>query len=423
MNNKVLESVFVCCLVLISACVFCACGKGTDSGAETNFETKSPEASLVEKDDSHITSDPDPRASLPKGVNPKSYYKFVEFDIPKEDFRQAAVNHMKKMASVQWKAAATMDLREKFPSWGISVYYVKGVTYYGLPYTNLHSTFQEFIDEIAPDGVFGSDESSWERIIGAQCCTSVLNALQQFTNTVEGETHVFIPDFDTCQVKKLGNYKSVSKTTSETIKENDEQTMYESYALLQTGDVFVKRVNGANHIGIVAKNATVVRDSSGKIDPSKSFIVTMEQASSFDSSRKDIKTTWRVEAKRAFIALRNDGYIPVTLSVYETNKTEIPYIAYDKAVSKKGLESGQLSGNIKTNYPLRYITLEIVDSQGVSVSRTRTGDMTNVKTFSLQPYGKLLFEGVSAGDYKLKITAGIAVGSAELLNVDFTYKG
>lgn len=409
----VIFSVFVLCVTLVS------CGtKNEQGGKETT------DSNIVETNDEVESKEEENKLKLPEGINPEDYYKFVEFKLAEGEPRQVVVDYMRKQANVEWVAANDISLKDDLGTWNVNLKYERGKTYHGLIYSNLNSSYHKFVSELeANGGKFSSDATSWENIIGVGCCSAILNAIQQITNDVYGETANFIPNGkDTCRAIKLGEYKVKDgcAQTDEIVAENDQQTMYKAYALLDVGDIIVKRVNGAPHIRVISEKATVV-NANGKINPGRSYVKCMEQTNAFDNARTDGKlTTWREDKIYTFSDLLLASYLPVTLGIYDNPETELPYLALKEEITSSVLSKKSLAGTVSSNYPLKHVYLNVYNTSEKLVKQVVIGGMDDTFKVSLRNKSAELFDNLAAGDYVLVVDAGIALGSAELCRVDFT---
>lgn len=417
---KILFTLFAI-LVLCSALVSCGNEK-MPAGNETSKETVADNGGETAPSDE--TKEETAALTLPEGITPENFYKFVEFKLAEGEPRQVVVDYMRKQANVQWVAANDISLKDDLGSWNVDLTYERGKTYHGMIYSNLNSSYHKFVSELDANGSkFRSDATSWENIIGVGCCSAILNAIQQVTNDVYGETANFVPDGSkTCRAIKLGDYtvKEGCVQTDEIVAENDQQTMYKAYALLDVGDIIVKRVNGAPHIRVVTEKATVV-DANGKVNPGRSYVKCIEQTNAFDKTRTDGKlTTWREDKMYTFTDLWESKYLPVTLAIYDTPETELPYLALDEEVTSAILAKKSLNGVVSSNYPLKHVYLNVYNRNGIIVNQVVVGGMDDTFKVSLRSKAAGLFDGLAAGDYTFVIDAGIALGSAELCKVDFT---
>ena len=64
---------------------------------------------------------------------------------------------------------------------------------------------------------------------------------------------------------------------------------------------------------------------------------------------------------------------------------------------------------------------ELLDKNGNSVKHVVIHDMATVRSLPLRNHITPLFNNLETGEYTFVLTAGIAIGNAELARVDFTY--
>lgn len=412
-------------ILLVLFAIFVFCGAMASCGTEkppVGNETEN--SGVTETTEIKETEEDFKGPALPEGIKAEDFFKFVEFKLAEGEPRQIVVDYMRTQANVQWVAANNISLKDDLGSWGVDLIYERGKTYHGMIYSNLNSSYHKFVSELeANNGKFSSDATSWENIIGVGCCSAILNAVQQITNDVYGETANFIPNGkDTCRAIKLGDYKvkDGSAQTNEIVGENDDQTMYKAYALLDVGDIIVKRVNGAPHIRVITEKATVM-NANGKVNPGRSYVKCIEQTNAFETGRADGKlTTWREDKMYTFAELYTSYYLPVTLAIYETPETELPYLALDDEITPSVLAKKTLSGTVSSNYPLKHVYLNIYNADGILVKQQVVGGMDDTFKVSLRTKATGLFDGLAAGNYTFVVDAGIALGSDELCKVEFT---
>lgn len=417
---KILFTLFAI-LVLCSALVSCG-NEEMPAGNETLKETTADNGGETTSSDE--TKEKTAALTLPEGIKPENFYKFVEFELAEGEPRQVVVDYMRKQANVQWVAANDISLKDDLGSWDVDLTYKRGKTYHGMIYSNMNSSLPKFESELeANNGKFRSDATSWEDIIGVGCCSAILNAIQQVTNDVYGETKNFIPNGGKiCRAIKLGDYtvKEGCVQTDEIVKDNEQQTMFKAYALLDVGDVIVKRVNGAPHIRLVTEKATVV-NANGKVNPGRSYVKCIEQTNAFDKTRTDGKlTTWREDKMYTFTDLWESNYLPVTLAIYDTPETEIPYLALDEEITPAILAKRSLAGSVSSNYPLKHVYINVYNANGILVKQQVNGGFDDTFRMGLRNKAADLLTDLEAGKYTLVVDAGIALGSAELCRVDFT---
>jgi len=418
--KKILALIFTIflCLALV------ACGSNEKTGDNSNETTDG-------ENPGNETTAPVLESALPEGINPDDFYKFVQFDLP-ENFREAAVEQMRKQAAVVWTPEYTFTYGNKFDNWGFEKTYEAGKTYTGLPYGSMNSSieeFQKYLDEHR--GRFATkSENGYYDVMGTQCNTAINLSFQQFFPDACVASEGYMPSYsDKFIGVKVGDYEAPEgvKKGLDIIEANGEQKMYESYALADMGDVIMGKNDETQvtHVRMVAEKAVVVRGANGQINGNRSYLVCVEQTDSWDQTRKDINTTWWMDHKYTFNSLLQGGWIAVSLECYETNVSVIPYLALDEEITADMLAKGNLGGIVSSDYPINYMHLTIYNKAGKIVNRIVVNNPYDGRKEGLRKHSINLFnDSLKAGtEYTFVLDAGIARGNAELCRVDFTYTG
>ncbi|MGI6079146.1 MAG: hypothetical protein ACOYCB_13500, partial [Fastidiosipilaceae bacterium] len=305
----------------------------------------------------------------------------------------------------------------------INLTYQAGQTYFGLPYSNMFTNVAEFSKQL-DNGKFTSNSEKWTETFGNQCVSSILNALQQFFPK-DGYSASFLPSNEAdFFAKPLGTFTyEKGMTTREICAANRPEVLYEAYSLLKPGDVILSW-NDAAHTRMVSAEPELKYRANGELNYRQSYITTLEQTNQFDSKRTDgVKTTWWVDHNYTFETLYNSTYIPVTLEIYETNISEIPYITLDQPAISENSTTGFLQGVVESNYPLKYVYLYVYSASGELIKQHAVNSMNNKFTVNLRNQTFSLGSNtLGDGEYTLVVTAGIARGEAELHRANFIKK-
>lgn len=421
--------VFALCLGLVS------CNNTEQpTGDETKVEQTNSESA---EDEAQSEGDLKPISALPEGIKPEDYAKFVQFELP-ENFRQAAVDHMRKMATLEWTPAVDYSFGLNRENWKYTFELKAGTTYTGLPYSSGNRAYDEFIRNINENGgkfldttpieemqQTGNNMKTW----GVECNSSTNAAIQQFSPVAKNVARQYMPSFtDEFIGIVLGNIKVTPglRKTQLIVSENDADTIYDGYAQLKLGDIIMQKNedSGLCHVRMISVEPEIVRNAAGRINPSRSYVKCIEQTDAFDKTRTDgVLTTWRVDKMYTFTELYTKNYLPITLEVYQTNISVIPYLALDEVPTASILAKGVLSGTVSSDYPIQYCYLEIFDKNGELVSRVAQHERNGVDKINLRKYSVELLGDLPAGEYTFVVEAGLNCGHAELCRVDFTYNG
>ena len=118
-------------------------------------------------------------------------------------------------------------------------------------------------------------------------------------------------------ILQLGDFEidPEDKTTIAMVERTEPQVMFEAYALMQEGDAILYCFGPTGHARMICENH-VVRNADGTINPEESYIITIEQTSSFDKMRTDRHTTWYVDHKYTYDMVLKSKYIPITVPLF-----------------------------------------------------------------------------------------------------------
>ena len=138
-----------------------------------------------------------------------------------------------------------------------------------------------------------------------------------------------------------------------------EQQMYECYALMRKGDAYFSISKDGGHTRMAAADPVVVRDEKGLIDPTYSYVLSHEQGA--PAIEDPYFCTWRLDYKYTFGQLYRGYKVPVTIEELLTGEMEPVECTLSDSVDGK---MGMMTGNIKANYFLDSVTLQIKDAKG-----------------------------------------------------------
>ena len=295
--------------------------------------------------------------------------------------------HMEDMAAVKWKSTSDADFKDDslFTS---KLQYTKNATYTGIPYiagANDKASLQQWLDT-TPSGTQYQGAYGWDTMLGNQCSSSITRALQIVTNAHKTVSSYSIAwslprETDTPDYYAVGEYTvPYHASTTEQVcaaqgKNATERTqiIYRSYAASRYGDFLVSTwLSGPDkeplgHIRII-NGVETVQLPNGNINGTSSRLFCTEQHSTMD---KTARTTWLINYGYTFASLYNANnasakYLPIRLSSFETGYFATPKLGIENYNTPENIKNG-LTGNIRSNYNITMVKLNITDASGKSV--------------------------------------------------------
>ena len=296
--------------------------------------------------------------------------------------REIVVDYMRKQTSVIWRAGETFTYSVYHTGKDNDVVIKEGELYLGVPYTYAGGTLDAFL-EYSTNGVDGIpvlnglssgvlNGGMAEARVGNDCSSAVYLAWSQVSTSIT-------PAKDTASMKymnknngflPLGNYvcdDNNDMTTNKMVSESGEKVIYESYALLQKGDVVYHRNSSAGH-ALMVTEINVVYDKFGEIDPYQSSVVVLEQtfgnlktnAYYFDEELNEkVNIICGVDVSYSFSMLYNDRYVPITCKELIEPTKEVK-VKVNDSVKKPSIEN-LFEGTITSNYFMDSIYIDILD--------------------------------------------------------------
>ena len=298
----------------------------------------------------------------------------VEMSETEQKVRNTVAERMRQICGIPWKVRQTLESDD-----GI---YTVGMQYYGFPYSFNGASLarmQYMIDEegYIKDFAYDMHPRILRNYMSNDCSQAVSQALWSVSNSTNffGTNEMYpcnggiergcIP---------LGDWEyegiALAGDSQNYINATDEQTLYEAYAMLRTGDFYVYTIKDVGgHTRMATGNAVVVRDQNGLIDPNFSYVLTSEQGSPTLADRENmIYSTCRVDYKYTFANLKYDGAVPLTCEELQTGQMEPATCEFTGGTDGK---MGMITGTVKTNYYLDYVDMVITDSKGNEVFNHR----------------------------------------------------
>ena len=175
---------------------------------------------------------------------------------------------------------------------------------------------------------------------------------------------------------------------------------------------------------MIVGDPVIKTKGNGEINPTRSYVVCLEQTNSMDDTRKDgVHTTWYVNHEYTFTKLLETGYIPVSCDALISDTfDEYPEleIKANGLQSKKTLATATvLTGEITCNYSIQKATVRIAKADGTVVFENTSKPRCGV--FRLNGVSLTLPDGgLESGDYVYTVTVLTACGETEAYRAEFT---
>ena len=305
-------------------------------------------------------------------------------DMTTDQLRQLCTDFFRMQNTFQW----VLETDIRYDIRGKDTLLTAGTVYGGSPYTdtaksgNLYMTM-EFYDQ--QTGILrnpGMTDQEFMKLVGNHCTygafwgwARVINSMTaQFNWNMGLEGYGFIPlgDFSTAGIEK---WVENEIDTSDITKAAGKEAILEGYAKVQQADVLYvwHGGNGNSHIRMAAQDAVVVRNADGSINPSESYILYLDQTSTWKNMIQDgiaVPVQGGVDAKVTFAKLYSGGYLPFTFGEF-IGTDPVEQSSVDSTL--EGLETvtpAQLSeAVVSSNYAISHVTLSVTDKKGKEVYR------------------------------------------------------
>ncbi len=303
--------------------------------------------------------------------------KFANYSITTEYYdstalRNKAVNAMRAQMNITWTPSESFwllnnsDYTTNAPA---DLYFEKGKTYTGIPYTHdifcQKENFSNFIvdgvlDISKIDGVVAvkktssptqeekdTAHASWLKFPGSDCSTSVITSWNTIINNRDSvntliATKEMIPGLNN-GIIPIGDYSYAGYTDTTQIVTAQSSAIKKAYELLRPGDAIVHWAPGGGHVRMVSSN-----------DPANKKLTTIEcgnwsiPQAKVQGVLQDNNTNWK-ELTYTYDDLIADYYIPITIEELSTGCSESEYTLATDLDLETDLPNGQLSGIIKSN--------------------------------------------------------------------------
>lgn len=312
-----------------------------------------------------------------------------------------------------------------------------GTLYGGLPYVSIsNGNIYRLLDYMGSDGkvdmsdMLGSTDGQLEmsklKYFGNQCANGAHVGWQRVINSVTGtatmrmtKNNGYIPlgsyTYDTAKIK---NWKDADGyRTTDVVRNNGEQVMFASYALLQPADGLVYYTT-AGHVLMVATAAHVEYvPGTDDIDGIKSYITIIDQAQKWETYTNTDGRTYQVkssvDAKVTFQQLYKSNYLPFTFGEF-TGADPVEATTCSFSLSADTITASDLFGaTVTANYGITDAYAIVTNASGKEVYKHAVRNTTAwAKTLKLVKSGENVdFWGtLNSGTYTVKVVVQLATG-------------
>ena len=318
--------------------------------------------------------------------------------------RQMAMDYMRKMATVIWRATEDIDYAAQIKvdpddiTGRLRIPLVAGRLYQGVPYSYAGSTgesFMEYASDEDGDGIYEVAGLSWRALhgnsfysarIGNDCSGAINQSWGLFGSSNEfcatkywNEAHGYIPvgtyeDFDIFNYGEFFSEKGTQGTYG-VCEINGADVMYEAYAQLMPADAVVNYKTGGHTMMVISVN---LQYKNGKVDPDKSTITTIHQTKSYSNEpnqahyfheglQEDVYQIMGVDDVFTFRYLYRNGFLPVTCKELR-DPSPIPEVYVKDSIT---VHNGDniVDGIISSNRIIDTVTMTITDRNGNEVQK------------------------------------------------------
>lgn len=421
--KKFLMTFLAVALAAVLALSLAACG---DKEVEIKGPTK--DVSIYESGDGYDTVN-----------DPLSWEAINEFPVVHdgmtiEEAKSLAVDFFRYAKTAVWMPSDNYEYKIK--SANTDSEQITGyVKYGGLPYISLASgNIYRLMDYMDPETAVVDIATAGAKptLFGNQCSFGSYVGIGRVINSAEyswtkGMTPVngFVPIGDYVIRTDVQSFTAGGYNTISVLEENGAETMYESYAGLQKGDVIVYWTT-AGHVVVISEDAVVVRTEDGKIDPGQSYVTVIDQTPSHSSTSNEAGDTFayekNVDEKWTFNKLFSGNYVPYTFKEWlGEDPIESSVTTYSYTGETISLE--QLHGtSVTSNYGIMDIYCSVYNAKGVEVYKmAMRATETDVRELKFQSIGTNLDtwgteENIYADqEYTVKIYAQLSTGERPTL--------
>ncbi len=427
------------CLFLALAMLFSlvACGSALTPlpTEETQTQETAGGQNQTKPSQNQQTQQTKPAGNYPTVKTPMTWDKINSLPIATNSMslaerRQLCVDFFKLAQTFQWTPNETIDYvvssQEKRTTYPV------GKVYAGVPYVtevkggSVYLAMKYYDEKTGVLDTASVGGKNIAFIIGNHCSGGAMLAWTRVVNTSDARltysmtaAHGCIPVGPYKYDQSIDQWDAVNNTI-EVCSKNGKQTIFESYAKMQPADGIV-RVNQkkSGHVCMISATPVVVRDASGKIDGTQSYVLLHEQGSTPTAYTAEdgsqITIAGRVDNKFTFDAIYSGGYIPFTFAeLIGTDPVEEVSVSY--SISGETATVDAVIGSvIESNYNIVFAEYTVYDKDGKVLYNKFSGNSTfNKKTFEMSTivFKSTINQFAGQGGATIKIECFSSIGKS-----------
>ena len=410
-----MHKILVLILCISLTLPFCACSAGI---AETPISTEQAEDNKEPKKEEKKVTVPDPLTWEKINAIP-----IATADMSEDQLRQICADYFRLQLTYQWTPSESF--RYEIESYDRMVDMKKGTVYVGSPYDGGRGNLYKIMNYYDPEtGVLTTSKNGEHTtdLIGNHCTSASHWGWSRVSNTIHFGLTESVTEAN--GAIKVGPYKYPNegkehKSTRDVCNANGEQVMFQSYAKLKLADGVIN-FNGAGHVMMVSAAPEIKYLEDGSIDGEKSYILFMEQVSSWknkDFNGQSFPQQGNVDEKYTFNKLFKSSYLPFTIKeLIGADPVEKSVVTLDYTEPTATPENLK-AAKITSNYEISDITIRVFDPDGKEaykyITNCNWGEFKKSLNNSIFP--ATLSSFAKKGGHTIKIDCRI--GTGELISV------
>lgn len=300
-------------------------------------------------------------------------------DMTEDELRQLCVDFFRLQQSVQW--TLTEDLAYDIKTYGKHPELKAGTPYAGCFYVspsvagNLYRIMDFYDSETGVLTNPGMEPTEFALLLGNDCVSGPFWGWGRVVNSVAVYSNSYITKEYGCIPVGPYDYEGISKwseenSTKSVCDANGRHIMYDAYASVKPADGIYTQWNipANSHMRMISAAPVVVRNEHGMIDGNKSYIIYIDQGSSWEEYNWDNTDFWvqgDVDVQVSFEDLYSNGYLPFTFAeLIGEDPIEPAVVSTVNPIPETVTIKDLLQITFYSNYAISHYSLELRDSAG-----------------------------------------------------------